>query len=384
VYILKLIERNLRRAILRTILTGLTVAFSTFIFIVLMSVPPSIDRIVNDASATLRLIVLNKSLPLYGIPARYCDDIRAMPGAVACVAIAGFPATYRSPTDSILAVAEGLEIADVFPDYDLSGAARRAFTRERRGAFAGRVLMAKYHWKAGDLITLRGTGRDHLKLDFVILGEMPSHRYPNIFAFRRDYLEQARRDEGRPDADLAWNILVRVDKAADVAPLIHRIDSTFRDSDYEARALTESAALAGGLAAVGDVRGIIVSLCAIVMLTVSLIAANSTALMVRERLSDIAVMRAMGFSRAAVAAMLMGECAVIALAGGIAGALGAMAIFGGGISLTSLGVAGAVWIGPGVTAGAVLVAVAACVISAIIPVFNATRIPPAIAIGMVA
>src|SRR5487761_46981 len=232
-YLLKLIARNMRRSFRRTVLTSLTIALATFVYLVLVSVPGSMDRIVHDASATLRLIVINRNLPLYGMPARYCDQIREIPGAAACVAIKEWPATYQDVSDQILAVAEGLEIADVFPDYDLSGEARRAFTRERRGAFAGHVLMSKYHWHPGQELTLRGVGAGHLKLTFVLLGEMPSKRYPNVFAFRRDYLEEATRAAGLPNPDLAMTLVVRVDSAQNVAPLIREIDSTFHNSDFE-------------------------------------------------------------------------------------------------------------------------------------------------------
>jgi putative ABC transport system permease protein len=382
-YLLKLIERNLRRNPRRSILTALTVALATFVFVILASVPASMDRIVNDASATLRLIVLNRSLPFYGIPGRYCDKVRTMPGCAACVAITGWPATYRDVSDQILAVAEGLQIADVFPDYDLAGDARRAFQRERRGAFAGRVLMSKYGWRPGQEVTLRGADSDHLKLNFVILGEMPSKRYPNVFAFRRDYLADALKATGHSNADLAWNLVVRVSQPGDVNRLITEIDATFRNSDFETRTLTESDALAGGLSTFGDIRGIVLSLCAIVVLTVLLIAANSTAMMVRERTGEVAVMRTLGFGRPLVAMMLFGECAAIGLCGGIFGSGAALSIFGRGATLTLAGGVGALWVTPASAAGALAVAFAVSLASGLAPILNVIRIPPAVAIGKI-
>jgi putative ABC transport system permease protein len=382
-YLLKLIERNVRRNPRRSILTSLTVALATFVFVILASVPASMDRIVTDASATLRLIVLNRSLPFYGIPGRYCDQVRTIPGCAACVAITGWPATYRDVSDQILAVAEGLQIADVFPDYDLAGDARRAFERERRGAFAGRVLMTKYGWRPGQEITLLGADHDHLKLSFVILGEMPSKRYPNVFAFRRDYLADARKATGHANADLAWNLVVRVNKPGDVNRLIREIDENFRNSDYETRTLTESDALAGGLATFGDIRGIVLSLCAIVVLTVLLIAANSTAMMVRERIAEVAVMRTLGFGRPAVASMLFGECAAIGLCGGIAGAGAALWIFGHGATLSLAGGVGALWVTPAGAALGLAVAFAVSLASGLAPIWNALRVAPADAIGKI-
>ncbi len=382
-YIFRLVMRNLPRNPRRSVLTALTVALATFIFAVLVSVPDSINRIVNDASATLRLIVVNRSLPLLGMPAHYCDRIRAMPGCAACVATTLWPATFLGGSDRILAVAEGLEIADVFPDYDLSGDARRALYRERRGAFAGSVLMRKYGRKPGDLITLRGTERDQLQLTFVLLGELPSKRYSNVFAFRRDYLEEVRTANGYPGAGLATDLVVRVDRSEHLNALAHLIDENFRNSDYETRTLTESDALAAGLSALGDLRGIVLSLCVLVILTMLLIAANSAAMMVRERVSEVAIMRAIGFGRPAIAAMLFGECGAIGLGGGLLGAGTALWIFGSGVVIESLGGAGALWVHPAGAATALVVATATTLLSGVAPVWRVLRIVPAIGVSQI-
>jgi putative ABC transport system permease protein len=217
----------------------------------------------------------------------------------------------------------------------------------------------------------------------VILGTMPSTRYPNMFAFRRDYLEEARRAIGHPNADLALNLVVRVTAPAQVDPLIREIDRYFRNSDYETRTLTESDALAGGLSSVGDIRAIVISLCAIVIATFFLIAANSTTMMVRERMNEVAVMRALGFSRSAISMILFGECGAIGLLGGLAGAIAALYIFGGGFALAVTGDIGALWVTPGGTFAAVIVAIAVSLASGVGPIWSALGTPPAEAIGKV-
>jgi putative ABC transport system permease protein len=154
---IKLIERNLRRNLRRTILTILTIALATFIYTVLVSVPASMDRIIKDASGTLRLIVVNKTAPWEDLPARYCDQITKLPGAAACVGITGWFATWRNVSEPILAFGVGPEIADVFPDYQLSREQQSLSLRDRRSATVGTVLMKKMGWKLGDHITLQGT-----------------------------------------------------------------------------------------------------------------------------------------------------------------------------------------------------------------------------------
>jgi putative ABC transport system permease protein len=377
---IKLIERNMRRNLRRTILTTLTIALAAFIYTVLVSVPASMDRVIKDASGTLRLIMVNKTAPWEDLPARYCDEIEKMPGAAACVGITGWFATWRDVGDNILAFGAGPEIADVFPDYQLSREHQALSARDRRSATVGSVLMQKMGWKIGDHITLRGTDAGHMKMDFIIIGAIESKRYPNTFLFRRDYLMESRKKSGLPDEDIAWNIIVRADDAADLQPLAKNIDEHFTNSDYETRTMTESDALASGLSSLGNIRAIVFALCAVVVLTVLLIAANSTAMMVRERISEVAIMRSLGFSRGAVSILLFGECGLIGAVGGTIGAAIAYGMFRDGVTLgAALGGNGALWVAPEQLLNAIFVAFAVSLVSGLVPIFEALRISPAMA-----
>jgi putative ABC transport system permease protein len=376
----KLIERNMRRNLRRTILTTLTIALATFIYTVLVSVPASMDHIIKDASGTLRLFVVNRTAPWEDLPARYCDEIDKMPGAASCVGITGWFATWRNVSDSILGFGAGPEIADVFPDYQLSRQNQILAAKDRRSATVGSVLMQKMGWKVGDHITLRGTDAGHMKMDFIIIGTIENKSYPNTFLFRRDYLMESRKANGLPDADIAWNIIVRANSAADLQPLAKGIDEHFTNSDYETRTLTESDAVASGLSALGNIRGIVFALCAVVVLTVLLIAANSPAMMVRERISEVAVMRSLGFSRGAISILLFGECGLIGALGGVLGAGIALWKFHDGVTLgAALGGNGALWVTPELALNAMLVAVAVSLVSGLVPIFEALRISPAMA-----
>jgi putative ABC transport system permease protein len=377
---IKLIERNLRRNLRRTILTILTIALATFIYTVLVSVPASMDRIIKDASGTLRLIVVNKTAPWEDLPARYCDQITKLPGAAACVGITGWFATWRNVSEPILAFGVGPEIADVFPDYQLSREQQSLSLRDRRSATVGTVLMKKMGWKLGDHITLQGTDAGHLQMDFILNGLIENKRYPNTFLLRRDYLMETRKANGQPDQDIAWNIIVRANSTADLQPLAKSIDEHFTNSDYETRSMTESDAIASGLSAVGNIRGIVFALCAVVILTVLLIAANSTAMMVRERISEVAVMRSLGFSRGVISILLFGECGLIGAVGGMVGAAIALRMFHDGVTLgAALGGNGALWVTPEQALNAIVVAVVVSLVSGMVPIFEALRISPAMA-----
>jgi putative ABC transport system permease protein len=376
----KLIERNARRNLRRTVLTTLTVALATFIFSVLVSVPASMDRIISDASTTLRLIVNNRTAPWYDLPARYCDKIRQLPGCAACVAVTGWPSTWRNVSEQVFAAGVGTEIGAVFPDYALSAEHQRAIASERRAAVVGELLMKKYGWKLGQQITLHSTTPVAMDLTFVIMGTIQSKHYPNTFIFNRSYLMEAFKAHGMGSVDYAWQLIVRADNSDHLAMLAKEIDERFANSDAETRSETESDALSTGLSQLGDVRGIVFSLCAIVILTVMLIAANSTAMMVRERIGEVAVMRALGFSRGAIGTLLFGECAIVGVVGGAVGAGLAYWLFSGGATLGPvLNGNGALYVMPEQAILGFAAAIFVALVSGLIPIAGALRVAPALA-----
>jgi putative ABC transport system permease protein len=372
----------MRRHLRRTLLTGLTVALASFILTILLAVPASMDKITRDAETTLRLIVNNRTGPWYGLPARYCDQIETMEGVVACVPLTGWPAYYRDARDHVGAFAAGPHITRVNPDYQVTLEQERLFLSYRRGAIVGRLLMEKNHWRLGQNIILQGadasTGR--LKLTFVILGEIPNARYPNAFLFQRDYLREAEKAAGIMDGEDAWFLMVRTSNAQSLVRVARQIDETFHNSEFETRSVSEADALANGLSEVGGIRSIIYSLCVVVALTVLTIAANSMAMMVRERISEIAVMRALGFSRSQIAALLLCDGAFIGIFGGLIGPAFAFWLFAGGSNLGPvLNGVGYLIVAPATAVLAFIIALALSLLSVIAPGISALRIAPAMA-----
>src|SRR6266403_1735538 len=179
---LRLILRNLRRQPRRTILTMLTVTLATLIFTVLAAVPASMDRLLEEAGRGLRLFITNRTGP-YGVPAKYCGEIRAMPHINGCVAILQGAAVYRDIRNIIPILAGDPEMLTLTPDYGVKSDQIAVFMRERRAAVAGSKLWEKYHWHIGQEIILQDL--DKLRIPVILVGTIPGDRYPNLLAFRR-------------------------------------------------------------------------------------------------------------------------------------------------------------------------------------------------------
>ncbi len=376
---LHLVLRYAIRQPRRAILTMLTFAVATFIFTVLAAIPGSIDMILKKTAETLRVYSYNADGRYLGVPARDCRTIEKIPGVVACMPMVVLRATYQQASEIVQAFAlDADKVALMYPDYNLAPQVVEQFSSIRSAAVAGRLLMRKHGWKVGDVVTLRGDS-NRLDIKFTMVGEIPASNYPNFFMFRRDYLVEAEKAIGIPEEKHPAGFLVsRVDSASHVAPVIREIDSAFHNSDYETASMTESEAVSGLMSTVGDLRGIVHAVSAVIALTIFLIAATSMSMMVRERLRDVAVFRALGFNQPYIARMLLGECALIGTAGGALGCALALWQFGSGSTLHSvMESAGYLTVTYGAALEALLGAIAISLLSAAIPVLGAMRVTPA-------
>jgi putative ABC transport system permease protein len=381
--LLSLVIRNLVRQPRRTILTTVTFAVAAFIFNVLVAIPSSMDMILQRTSETLRLYSYNADGRYLGLPARYCRTIDALPHVVACTSLTNMRASYQNQHEVIQAFAVDADKAGLlYPDYGFERPVLDQFMRERTAALVGQNLMRNHRWRIGDTVTLRADS-NRLDIRFKLVGELPARNYPNFFMFHRDYLVEVEKARGISEDERPASLLVtRVDRIDNVPTVIREIDDTFHNSDFETATMTESEAVAGLLSTVGDIREIVYTLFAVILVVVFLIAANSMSMSVRDRIRDVAILRTLGFGAGDLTTMLLGECMVMAGVGGIVGSGLPMWLFGGTSTLGAvLSYAGYLSMNTGAALIATLAAVGVALLSALAPVINAVRESPLEVLG---
>jgi putative ABC transport system permease protein len=373
--------RNMSRQLRRTILTGLTFAVAVFIYTVLIAVPWSMDRIADNASKELRLVVTERNNRR--LPARYCGPIKKLQHVMGCAPEIVWGAVYRDPKNPIFAYGINGDLASITgsSDYQLSPEQTKLLQTDRRSALVGYALMRENGWKIGQPVTLRNSDDPKLALTFIPIVEYPTEYMSRVFLFDRTMLDDAvKKTYGADIQDRASFIVVKVDRVENMGLVANEIDENFHNSDAETETTTESDSVANVVSAIGDIRTIIYSLCTVVMLTVLLIAANSMAMMVRDRISEVAVMRALGFTRTHIAILLFTEAALIGLGGSQVGAGLALWIFAHGIRLGEItGMLGYLEVRPETAAAAIATAVLVSLASALGPVIRAMRVVPAMA-----
>ncbi|MGH7863702.1 MAG: ABC transporter permease [Candidatus Binataceae bacterium] len=308
--LLKSLMRNRRR----TALTVISIAVSLFVFAALMSAPTVARTILADTASSVRMVVHNKAGLAYMLPQAYQQRIAKTPHVEAVAAQLWFGGIYRDVTDQFPNLAIDHEHFDVvFPDWGVAAESMKKFQTQRTACLVGPATMKRFGWKVGDRVTLRGTIYD-FNLSFDIVGTFGNKAPPNFFVFRRDYLEEALGRRGW--LTMFW---VKVDNSSAVPQVIAAIDEGSANSSAETQSESESSFIGGFMENYRTIFTLAEVLGAIIVLTILLVAANTCAMSVRERRSEIAVMRAMGFRSSQILTLLLSESLVVAMLGGLLG-----------------------------------------------------------------
>ena len=312
---LSLVLINLTRNKRRTILTMLSITVSVFIFASLISLPGLLDQVLRDRANSLRLICHSKAGFSYMLPEAYRRQIERVPHVEAVAGYSVFMGTYRDPNEQIgILATDDDHIREIFPDWEVSAETDHEFENMRTAGLVSTTLMKVYGWKVGDTITLRGTVYP-VDLQLTIVGVLNEEAAGPRIIFRRDYMEELL---GRPGTvNLFW---VKIDRSQSAPEVIAAIDEMFANSAHETATETEvtliKTEMAGNLALLINGAKF---LAAIVIFTIGLVAVNTAAMAVRERRHEMAVMRAIGFTRNSIIARILVEGLIVGMAGGALG-----------------------------------------------------------------
>jgi putative ABC transport system permease protein len=130
-------------------------------------------------------------------------------------------------------------------------------------------------------------------------------------------------EEKIPEAikgQIGWYVL-RVQNPDDAPRIAKAIDTEFMNSPNETKTESESTWIANWVKQWGNIQFLILSIGTVVFITLLLVTGNTMAISVRERTSELAVFKAIGFSDQFVLFIVLAESLAVALMGGLLGLL---------------------------------------------------------------
>jgi putative ABC transport system permease protein len=374
---LPFIWRQLTRNKIRTALTAGAIALAVALVCLLLTMPAGMDNMLKKLASNTRLVVVNEGGLVYGLPYSYLQKIRAMPGVVEAASWTWYGGAHdldkgvEFPNFAVDPEAIGV----VFEDYNISPDQLEVFRRTRNGAIVGRGTLRTMNWKIGDEVALKGTAWP-VDLTFKIVGEIPNDRAPH-FWFQREYLDQALRAAGRNGLQTMGIAWVRVDEAGRVDSLLREIDDTFRNSESQTASETEQSYFKNFFSMLQGLITVILLVTGLVALCIVFIAANTASMSVRERFGEIAVLKAVGFSRRLIFGTLLAEAVLLSTLGGAVGALVSFVITqllrGASGWNPSLGPLGGFVVSQAIAVQGLFLALFVGMISGIVPAFGAAR-----------
>jgi putative ABC transport system permease protein len=317
---LPLLFANLRRKKIRTLLTIGSFVVALFLFGVLAGISAGFRQGIDVAGAD-RLVVIGRTGVIQPLPLPYKERIRRLPGVKDITNATWFGGIYQDPKNFFSQfVIEPEEWLRMYPEYKIADGEWQAFVADRQGVVVGAKLASRFGWKVGQHIPLKAPGylggsSWDFNLRGIYHGTRPQDDENQLWLQHKYFYEMAPRYW---QGIVGWYV-VRVaspDRAVGVAKAI---DAEFANSPSETRAQTESAFASSFMKQMGNIESLILAIGSVVFFTLLLVTGNTMAIAVRERTSELAVLKAVGFSDLFVLGLVLAESLLIAGIGGTIG-----------------------------------------------------------------
>jgi putative ABC transport system permease protein len=322
-FFLKLVARNVFRARLRSTLTIVGLVIAVLAFGLLQTVVRAWYAGSDAASAT-RLIARNAISLTFSMPVYYREKIRAIPGVTGVSVSNWFGGIYKDPKNFFAQFAvDAPTYFPMYPEFIFDPDEYAAFLRDRRGAVVGRQLADLYGFKVGDTIPLKSSIYPG-SWEFTVRAIYDARDETTItrqMYFHFDYLNEQIKKLFPRRADQAGVFIVSIADSSASADIARAIDAEFKNSLAETLTETEKAFTLAFVAMIETIVVAIEGVSYIVILIIMAVAANTMAMTARERLSEYATLKALGFPPRTVALLILAEAMLLAAVGGAIGML---------------------------------------------------------------
>jgi putative ABC transport system permease protein len=323
-----LVWGNLKRKKLRTSLTLLTIVVAFVLFGLLCAIRQALVGGVELAGAD-RLIVRHKVSIIQLLPVSYEQRMEKIPGVAAVVHQTWFGGIYQDPKNFFMQCpVEPEKFMAMFPEFILPPEQMKAWLATRTGAIVGRKTAERFHWKIGDKIPIMSPIWMRKTWEFDLVGIFDGAKKgtdtTGMF-FRYDYFDEVRQAQNWGAGLVGW-YTIRVQNPAEAAAVAQRVDAEFENSPYETKTEPEGAFIQGWANQIGNITLIVAAILGAVFFTILLVTGSTMSQAVRERIGELGVLKAIGFTNGQLLGLVLAESCLLALLGGGAGLALAWAI----------------------------------------------------------
>ena len=368
---LRLLFKNLMRNRRRTFLTLTSIAVSVFLIATLRTVLTELENPPETPDSALRLITRHKVSLANSLPIAHRAKIAEIEGVEAVIGSMWFGGIYKDPSNFFANFAVDVDqFFQVTGDVKIPEDQKKAFLVDRTGAMVGRKLAKRFDWEVGDTVHLKGTIFP-LDPELTIRGIYESESDEATLYFHWEYF-----NEGMNNQSFTGTFWIKARTAEDIPRITEQVDALFQNSTAPTKTETEKAFILGFVEMMGNVQFLITSIVLVVIFAVVLVAANTMAMSIRERIREIGILKALGFRRIQILLLLMGEAILLTGSASLLGSFAARMFYSAvDMAETTGGMLQRFHVTSGTLILCAAIGLAVGILSAGVPAWNASQRP---------
>jgi putative ABC transport system permease protein len=334
------ISKSLFRNLLRTILSGVAIMVLVFVMTLIWSILLFLDLAMTERAKDLKAIVTERYQIPSQLPFAYAagleegavrsdhpEDVRPLDSMTWQFFGGSLDPDKRTFENSVFFFAmDPHKIRSMMDELDvIDKATEEKMIRTKIGVLVGRERLRSLKKRVGDHMTVTSFNYKDIVLEFEIVGQLPEGRYDGSAIMNRDYLNDALDDyknkhngEKHPMADKTLNLVwLRVPDSSAFQQVADQVMTSSKFTAPYVKCETASSGIASFLDAYQDlIWGAKFLLVPAILATMSLVVANAISISVRERRTEMAVLKVLGYGPGRILAMVLGEAVLVGAGGG--------------------------------------------------------------------
>ena len=302
----------------RTLLILFQILVAFMLFGVLQGVKSGVDAAIKSIGADVYVVTRDTGgAPL---PLAQFSRIQSVPGVKNVTRESFLIGTYQAPNQRVAAIATDVAVwagdkHEESADFSISNGGLEAMASTRNAALLGKNLAEKYGWKVGDRIPLQSPmakqdGSSDWQFEVVGIFDDPLPiGFSDVMVIDYDYFNEAR----AAMKDTVARYIVTMTEAQQGLAVSQQIDQLFVNSPDETRTEALSDQAQAQFQQIGDLNFVVRAIVGAVM--VALLFSTATMMMqsIRERTSELAVLKTIGFSDRKIFGLIQAEVAALCL-----------------------------------------------------------------------
>jgi putative ABC transport system permease protein len=347
--------KNLRRNPVRTLLTATATVVLVFMITLIWTVVFFLDMATTEQSKNLKLIITERWQIPSQIPMTYADyldpaspaflpELRGLYGEKDFMIWSFYGGTMdpakRTPENLIFFFAMRPDqirpMMDDLENLDQDLLDKMKDPRKPEADLVGRDKLQAMNLQVGSRFKLVSINYKDMDLEFEVAGELPDGRYSSSAIMNIDYFNKAfdkyyqqHNGTNHPLSDRRLNLLwIRVPDRATFEKVGTIIENASVFQSRPVKVETASSGIGAFLDAYRDILWRMKwELVPAMLVIMALVMANAISITVRERRTEMAVMKVLGFRPNQVLQLVLGEALLVGSVSGLVAAFGTYALF---------------------------------------------------------